>query len=267
MRWIRDPWWDGIWILSGPLIGLALALKDVPISWLFTVFLALNSGHLLAPIGMAWCHGGFRRIMLARKAKYVLIPIGIVVMGGICGATVGKTFQVNPITLSVRVDDLADYTRPLVALLPIYFVWNAYHFSMQNYGFLRLYLPGGDRAAAMQWAMLGTLFGLIIIPAVIHQPQLTAFCFGAIIVNHQLAAIGLSSHVWANCWGRNPLWFAGALITGGAALAWLMLHADAMMMMLGLRIAAGFVHFLYDRWVYKLSDPRIKATIGRNLLC
>jgi hypothetical protein len=32
------------------------------------------------------------------------------------------------------------------------------------------------------------------------------------------------------------------------------------------RIGLGFVHFLYDRWLWKLSDPRVRATIGRDLV-
>jgi len=267
--WVHGPLWDGFWILSGPLIGLALVLAPVPTPVLLAAFIGLNGGHLLAPVAMAWSHDGFRQIMLAQKMKYVLIPAAIVVMGGVFGATVGKTFQVNPITLSVKVGDWSDYARPLVALLPLYFVWNAYHFCMQNYGFLRLYRPGGDRVMAIQWAMFATLFGLIIVPELFHQAQVSLFFFGLVIVNHQLAAIGLSSHVWANCWGRSPLWFAGALLAAGAALAWLMLHAaaEAAMTIIGLRVTAGFVHFLYDRWVYKISDPQVQATIGRDIFC
>src|SRR5207253_6548862 len=126
-QWIRGPLWDGLWILSGLPIGLALATDKVPMPVLLAAFMGLNSGHLLAPVATAWSHGGFRQIMLARKVRYILIPAGIVVMGGVFGATVGKSFQVNPITLSVKVDDWADYARPLVALLPLYFLWNAYH--------------------------------------------------------------------------------------------------------------------------------------------
>jgi hypothetical protein len=265
---IRGPLWDGMWILSGPLIGFGLAIGNPPLPWLLAVFLALNSGHLLAPVAMAWCHGGFRQHMLARKVQYILIPIAIIMAGGICGATVGKAFPVHPLTLSIRVEDWTDYARPLVALFPIYFVWNAYHFCMQNYGILRLYRPSGDRGTAMQWAMFSTLFGLIVIPTSIRQPQLSAFCFGAVIINHQLAAIGLSSHVWANGWDRSPLWFASALIAIGAGLAWLMLNVPAQtaMVVIGLRVTAGFVHFLYDRWVWRLSDPQVRATIGQDLL-
>lgn len=32
------------------------------------------------------------------------------------------------------------------------------------------------------------------------------------------------------------------------------------------RLGLGFVHFLYSRWVWKFSDPRVRATISRDLL-
>ena len=32
-----------------------------------------------------------------------------------------------------------------------------------------------------------------------------------------------------------------------------------------IRLGLGFVHFCYDRWIYKLSDPAIRTTIGADL--
>ena len=266
-RWIRGPWWDCCWVLSGPVIGVGLVAGNVPISDLLWPFVALNSGHLLAPIAMAWGHRGFRRVMLVNRRKFIFTPVAIVIMGGIAGAAVGKSLPINPITLSVRVDDLADYARPLVVLLVVYFVWNAYHFAMQNYGLLRFYWAALDRAAAMQLAMFGTLLGMIIIPIKFHQPQLSLFLLGLIIINHQLVAIGLAGHVLGNHWRRSPLWFAGALLAAGVVLVWLMLDAAAhvAMVVVGLRVTAGFVHFLYDRWVWKLGNPQVRATIGAEL--
>jgi hypothetical protein len=156
-------------------------------------------------------------------------------------------------------------------MIIVYFVWNIYHFGMQNYGFLRLYWPAVGRSEAMQWAMFITtfitLFCMVILPEKFQDQRLALFFLGAVIINHQLAAIGLASHVWANHHGRNPLWFATASIAAGALLAWVILHTPPVvfMIMVGLRVAAGFVHFLYDRWIYKLSDPQVRATIGRDL--
>lgn len=252
MKFIRNPVWDGVWILSGPALGLALAFGRVPTTlpiFLF-VLLALNSGHLVAPIAMAWAHRGHREVMSAHKLKFIIIPVVIVALGGVAGATVGKSFQVDPVLLSVRGVEVSDYLRPLIVLLPIYFVWNAYHFSLQNYGILRLYLPRLDRAVTMQLAVFPTLFFGLIIPMGFHQPQLAVFCFAIITINHQLAAIGLSSHVWANHRRRSPLWFACAMLGAGSGTAWLILRTPvaAIMTVVGLRVTAGFVHFLYDRW-------------------
>lgn len=254
-------------MLSGVPIGLALAMTEISPATLLAVFLTLDSGHLVASVAVAWAHRDFRQTMLSRKVKYVIIPIAILVAGTICGATVAKIFQVNPVRLTVLVSDYHDYLRPLIALLPVFFIWNAYHYGKQNYGFVRLFCPAVDGIAAMQWAMFGTLFGLIIFPDVFHAPQVSLFLFGLIIFNHQLAAIGLASHVWANHWGRNPLWFAGALIMFGSGMAWLILHAaaQAAMVVIGLRVTAGFAHFLYDRWIWKFSDPQVRETIGKDL--
>jgi hypothetical protein len=140
---------------------------------------------------------------------------------------------------------------------------------MQNYGFIRLYFRVADRSAAMQVAMFVTLMGMIIIPQILRgEPHVTLFLFGAILLNHQLAAIGLSSHVWANHSKRSPIWFSGALLIFGSGVAWLILHAPTwtIMVMVGLRVTAGFVHFLYERWIYNLSDPQVRATIGKELV-
>jgi hypothetical protein len=269
MTWIRSPLWDGVWMLSGIPIGGILASGVVPISLVLPAFLVVNSAHLISPIAMAWSHGPFRQMMLAKKIKYVIVPLGIVGTCVVLGATVGISFEINPATLGLKVTDPNDYTRPFVLMLVGYFVWNAYHFGMQNYGFLRLYWRSGDPCVAMQWAMITTLFGMIIIPELFHQARLSMFLFGAVLVNHQLVAVGLSSHVWANHYGRSPLWFAIALIAVGGAITWLLLYGltQVVTTIVGLRAAAGFVHFLYDRWVYKLSDAKVRSTIGRDVFC
>jgi hypothetical protein len=35
----------------------------------------------------------------------------------------------------------------------------------------------------------------------------------------------------------------------------------------GGRLGLGFVHFLYDRRIYRFSDPMVGATIGREIFC
>jgi hypothetical protein len=271
MRWIRSAWWDGIWIFSGVPIGAVLATELVPWGVIFPTFLALNIGHLVAPIGMAWSHDGFRQVMLAQKRKYIYLPILIFAAGTLIGATVSTVFELNPITLAVRVRSESDLIRPFVLMLTIYFVWNAYHFGMQNYGLLRLYRSRLDRSAAMQYAMFGTIFCMIVLPDKLqHDPRIVLFFFGAVVFNHQLTAIGLASHVWAKHYSRNPLWPTATLVVIGVLLSWLILKippSRMLMTLIGARVATGFVHFLYDRWVWKLSDPRVRAIIGRDVFC
>jgi hypothetical protein len=97
--------------------------------------------------------------------------------------------------------------------------------------------------------------------------------------NHWLTAIGLSSHVYGVHKSRSPVVFAG-IVTGAGILLFAVLffsfkngiHSwnlrDIIILLLpatGFRLGLGFVHFLYDRWVWKFSDPQVRATIGADL--
>jgi hypothetical protein len=96
-------------------------------------------------------------------------------------------------------------------------------------------------------------------------------------INHWLVAMGLASHVDGVNRNRTPLVFAGAVIVLGILLFWALFHKHGVyswrlrpmielaLPFAGFRLALGFVHFLYDCWVWKLSDPQVQATIGRDL--
>lgn len=100
--------------------------------------------------------------------------------------------------------------------------------------------------------------------------------FAIISLNHWLAAIGLAAHVDANANGRSPWWFALAVMAAGFYLFWLLfvdpskgLSEAALTFTttaVGFRLGMGFWHFLQDRWNYQLSNPAVRATIGRDLL-
>lgn len=104
-------------------------------------------------------------------------------------------------------------------------------------------------------------------------------------MNHWLAAIGLSSLVYANHQDRSPLAFSAALVGLGMLVFGLLfvavpftgIHSTsgptplpwwirATIPAVSLRLGLGFVHFLYDRWIWKLGDPHVRATIGKDLL-
>lgn len=97
--------------------------------------------------------------------------------------------------------------------------------------------------------------------------------FAIIAVNHWLVAIGLSSHIYSVHRGRPPVVFAAVLIAVGMltfALLFVSLPTFTLKMTtlaVGLRVGLGFVHFLYDRWIYKLTDGKVRSTIGRDIFC
>jgi hypothetical protein len=105
------------------------------------------------------------------------------------------------------------------------------------------------------------------------------FALAANSVNHWLVAIGLASHVDGNTHSRSPAVFAAVVIVlgvvlfwalfwkSGAALSWNLRNMiDLALPYTGFRLALGLVHFLYDRWIWRLSDPRVHETIGKALL-
>ena len=97
-------------------------------------------------------------------------------------------------------------------------------------------------------------------------------------LNHWLVAIGLSAHVYANRKSWQPWIVAGVLVPVGIVTFAAMFWSPALgpswnprevivvrLPIFGFRIALGFVHFLYDRWVWKLGDLQIREAIGQDL--
>lgn len=95
-------------------------------------------------------------------------------------------------------------------------------------------------------------------------------------LNHFLTAIGLSAHVYGRYKRSSPLWFVGvatlAAVASFALLFWNgtwswnprdMMHMTVMVMTF--RLGVGMVHFCYDRWLWQLSKPEVRATIGASL--
>jgi hypothetical protein len=92
-------------------------------------------------------------------------------------------------------------------------------------------------------------------------------------INHWLVSIGLASRENRVC---APPLFAVGMILFGVALFWLLFWngryswnpRDMIYLALpytGFRLALGFWHFCQDRWNHRFSDPRVRATIGREL--
>jgi hypothetical protein len=106
--------------------------------------------------------------------------------------------------------------------------------------------------------------------------MIAAFWFGLwgfaiVAINHWLVAIGLSSHVYSNNRNWPTSLVAASLIIFGILIFGLLFckfYPVSMLVTttaLGFRVGLGFVHFLYDRCLYKFSDPVVRATIGKDM--
>jgi hypothetical protein len=312
--WIRSPTWDGFWFLSGVPIGLALWAWSPPWSWSFYFLLLFRVGHLASPVALAWSREDFRQIMLRRKVRCIILPACVFLAAAVIGALSPSIAIDNDLDPGGRVRiGLHSITNPMAWLAVIYFVWNYWHFGMQNFGMLRLYAakaktttprgfdktfcllmitlwsvailtrlsfvtPAGKHMFALacygvagailagmlirerSWPRALLIFG-ILSPAVISFWSLW-YAFAAIYLNHWLTAIGLSAHVDGVHHSRSPLIFALVIMGAGASV---FLGRQHFSVILGASLGLSFVHFLYDRLLWKMGDPQVRATIGRDL--
>jgi hypothetical protein len=166
---------------------------------------------------------------------------------------------------------ITDLSNPFPILVWVYLIWNGYHFGMQNFGVLSLYRDKPRSARRRQIDMIlclaGTALGMYALPMLAGSQSLAMLCVGVFSFNHWLVAIGLSSRVSRHTW----VFIAAMLVVGVVGFVWMIPTSNGPMIrvipvIICARMGLGFVHFLYDRWVWKLSDPLVRATIGRDLL-
>jgi hypothetical protein len=100
----------------------------------------LGTAHLVSPVAIAWTHPDFRTITLSKPIKFIGIPAFFLVVAtavGLAGSALPIDNVLDFCKISVR--SVEDFQNPLIALMFIYVVWNAYHFGMQNFGVLNIY--------------------------------------------------------------------------------------------------------------------------------
>lgn len=259
-----------LWLLSGAPIGVALIL--LPPQGRLTLFAAavlLETGHSLSPIVMSWVHREFRNVMLERPWKYIALPATAVAITLSVGAatSLGWTSLVyGPGHMTL----ITDWRNPFPVLVWIYFIWNIYHFGMQNFGVLSLCRNRARSVRQRYTDMVGclslTAFGMVVLPKLIQAQWAFLVCAGAFSFNHWIVAIGLCGRV-----SRHTFWFIAAMLLFGAVgFVWMIPTSNGLMIrvipiIICARIGLGFWHFLQDRWMWKLSDPQVRATIGRDL--
>jgi hypothetical protein len=245
MTWIRGPWWDSFWLLSGLPIGVVLILSPPAVGLLiFTAAALLETGHALSPIILAWSHRGLRRVAIDRWRESLFAPL-LVFTGA--------------------------FLVPPHIVFGIYFAWNIYHFGMQNFGVLSLYkrnrVRGQDDRVRDGLLCLGlTAIGMGALPLLAPDRWVFLLFTGVFSFSHWLTDIGLSSRV-----ARYPWFFIVAvLVMGSVGFVWMIPRTDHMAIRLiptviTARWGLGFVHFLYSRWVWRLSDARVLEAIGPDL--
>lgn len=209
-------------------------------------------------------------MMLQRRIKFVAVPVAILVLAVLVvpltlhfwptfHPTQGATFT------KIRTHVGPELINPFTAMLALFALWNFYHFGSQNFGMWRLWRRGrGNRSLQKVAWVSGTAVGMVGVPIV--APILTSISVWTFGLSHWLVAIGLAARV-----SRRPILFWVAMLLIGVFLTaalWAGVAYGSLlvgMSVVSLRLGLGYIHFLYDRWLYKFSDAKVRATIGRDI--
>jgi hypothetical protein len=204
-------------------------------SALFAFAIICENAHVASPIVLAWTHSGLRQIALSRPIETILLP-AIAIIGAILS--------------------------PLWLIWGVYKLWNIYHYGGQHYGVSRIL---GFRVP--RWACIGgTALIMVGGPFLIPGGWWRWTSLIVLDFNHWLTDIGLSSKVSRWWW----VFFAGVMTLGCIGFAYQVPRADRTLtlfvpLIIKLRCGVGIWHFLYSRWVWKLSDPQVRAIIGEDI--
>jgi hypothetical protein len=147
--------------------------------------------------------------------------------------------------------------------------------ALQFYNVLAAYIAvAGIFAAVMlwrEWQASRFCLGRIVLILANATAMASAMLWGLgglgiISMNHWLVAIGLAGRA-----SRRTVDFPIAIIVIGAVLFWALfvrgwaIPTQVAAAAVAFRLALGIVHFLYDRWIWKFTDPQVRATIGCDL--
>lgn len=267
-----------LWLLSGVPIGLALIVAPPAVRlWCFVAFVVLETAHSFSPIVLAWTHREFRRrVIYPQPCKFLLLP-GLVAA---VAAAIGVATQAGWTSYSPgpgASGRITGWDNPFPLLVWFYSAWNLYHFAMQDFGILMLCTGSAKRRVKRLGCLVGLIgsylavggtnvLGFWHVPGVVNAWWTGPIMIGAVSVNHWVVDIGLSSRVAKH----GVVFVVGVLLAGVIGFVWMVPTAHGMMIrmipvIISIRLGLGFIHFLYSRWVWQLSDPQVRATIGADL--
>jgi hypothetical protein len=187
--------------------------------------------------------------MLTRWDKFILLPMALL----IASIIFGLEFQ--------------RHDRAFEIMVGTYALWNSYHFGMQNFGLAAL---AGQRLVGFIVACV-TILGMSVLPLVHPPVGLGLVAFFGFSFSHWIGDIWLSGKVSRWAWWfilaavlAAPLGFFVKAVGCDAAACYPMMSNVPLILSVRL-MGTGFIHFLYEMWIWKFSDPQVKATIGRDL--
>jgi hypothetical protein len=279
IAWIRSPWWDCCWVLSGLPLGILLSAVPTALAFsrypydrfllgIFIITVPLQVAHVASPLLAAWLNPGFRRVMLSRPTQFVLWPtiiFMVCIMIGVATQTGWTSYDFLHPDQMWRVTGL---TNPFPLLCWVYWVWNLWHFGRQNYGVMRLYRI--RRRLCWVAGFGGTILALTLLPFLASELGVSfavmLLMTGMISANHWLTELAFTAQI-----SRRPLPFLVGLVAFGCiGFMWtIATPKGAILQVIPLFLSPflglNLIHFLYDRWLYRFSDPAIRATITRAM--
>jgi hypothetical protein len=237
--------------------------------WRFwALLLVLDVAHCFAPIALVCAHKGLREIAVQRWWRCIGLPLGVFGITVFVALLTVSGFTSYDLNTPHQLWRITYLTNPLPLVVWTYWFWNAYHFGMQNFGLARLLRLPGPR-----WfhkLVLGGSTSAVMLAGPHFLSPLWGFVIGTLLISvgHWLTELWLTWRMiggWA--------FIAGVIAVGGIGFVWAVptshnIAIEASGICLGLytcRLGAGFVHFLTDRWLWKLSDPQIRVLVGPRL--
>jgi hypothetical protein len=234
--------------------------------WFWAAALVLDTAHSLAPVILVCSHPGLREIAVQRWRRCIAFPALLFMLAQLTGVVTVCGFTSYDLQAPHQLWRITDFFNPLPVMFWIYWIWNAYHFGMQNFGVARLFHLPGPRWLHKAGFGGGTAT-IMLAGAHVFGPAL-GFIVGTIFISfgHWLSELWLTWRAIGYRW----VFIAGILAVGLLGFIWsepteygLAMTASGFFLVLYVcRLGIGFVHFTTDRWIWKLSDPQIKSAMS-----